>query len=271
MKELQKKVTQKWGRRMLKIAVCDDEGSDREKVCELIRQFGRKDTREFDIQQFESGEQFLGSDYEPDILFLDIVMYEKDGIQTGAEMKRRHPDALIIYTTNFNEQMSTAFNHIHAFGYLVKPISEDDLFRILTDAVQQAVNREKGCCVTFLTENNTIAELPVKDILYFEYLSRKIRIVTWDGTYLCASEKIGRIAEKMKPYGFIMSHQSFVVNLYQVESIDRQMLVMKNGERVYLAQKRASSVRKQLMQLAEESLNKTQRVRRQASRKGDTA
>lgn len=240
---------------MLKIAVCDDEESDREKVCDLIRQFGQMYAREFDIQQFESGEQFLRSGYEPDILFLDIVMCEKDGIQTGAEMKKRYSDTLIIYITNFSEQMSIAVNHIHAYGYLVKPVTEDGLFHILTDAVQWAADRKGGRCVTFLTENNTIVELPARDIMYFEYISRKIKIVMKDERQLFISEKIGEIERKMKPYGFAMSHQSFVVNLYQVQCIEGQMLVMKSGERVYLAQKRASTVRKQMMWLAEDSLN----------------
>ena len=60
----------------------------------------------------------------------------------------------------------------------------------------------------------------------------------------------------MKPYGFAMSHQSFVVNLYYVDKISNQMLIMKNGDKVYLAQKRASALRKQLMQIAKESINR---------------
>lgn len=245
---------------MLKIAVCDDEGSDREKVCDLIRQFGRGYAREFDIQQFESGEQFLRSGYEPDILFLDVVMYEKDGIQTGTEMKKRYPDAITIYITNFSEHMSDAVNRIHAYGYLKKPVTEEGLFPVLTDAVQRMAESKRKRHVTFLTENHTVLELQAKEIFYFEYINRKIKIVARDGTHLCAPEKIGGIAKRMKPYGFAMSHQSFVVNLYQVELIEGQMLVMKNGDKVYLAQKRASAVRRQLMQLAGEALGEGQRM-----------
>ena len=51
-----------------------------------------------------------------------------------------------------------------------------------------------------------------------------------------------------------MSHQSFVVNLYYVDKITSQTLIMKNGDTVYLAQKRASAVRKKLMQLVKETI-----------------
>ena len=145
--------------------MCNDEGNDRERICELIRQFGQVYSKEFDIQQFASGEQFLGSRYVPDILLLDIIMYEKDGIQTGVEMKKHYPNAIIIYITNISEKISTAINQVHSYGYLVKPVTEEKLLHILTDAVRQATAMKREHYVTFLSENNTIVELSVKDII----------------------------------------------------------------------------------------------------------
>jgi len=99
--------------------------------------------------------------------------------------------------------------------------------------------------VVFMTENHTLIQLRNRDILYFEYCNRKIKIVTTKENYICINEKIGNIAEKMRRYGFVMPHQSFVVNPYQVERITTQSLIMKNGDEVYLAQKRASAIRKE--------------------------
>ena len=108
--------------------------------------------------------------------------------------------------------------------------------------------------VTFMTENHTLIQLRSRDIIYFEYLKRKIIIVTVNGKYICINEKIGDVAEKMRRYGFIMPHQSFVVNPYQVERITTQSLIMKNGDKVYLAQKRASAIRKELRSQSEKIL-----------------
>ena len=99
---------------------------------------------------------------------------------------------------------------------------------------------------TFLSENHTLICLRCRDIYYFEYINRKIRIVTVEKEYVCIHEKISDIAKKMKPYGFAMCHQSFVVNLYEVDRIRTQELIMKNGDSVYLAQKRAAAIRKEL-------------------------
>ena len=105
---------------------------------------------------------------------------------------------------------------------------------------------EMQCVVTYLLKDYSLVRLKCRDILYFEYFDRKIRIVTHDSDYICINEQIGDIARRMKPYGFSMCHQSFVVNLYAIAGIGRQELMMKNGDTVYLAQKRASTIRKEL-------------------------
>ncbi len=239
---------------MIKIAVCDDEKKDREKVCELIQEQGRHYSIEYELRLFESGEQFLESGFLPDILFLDIIMDKRDGIDIGNQLKMLQMETMIVYITNLSEKISAALNRVHAYGYLVKPVRKKDLFQIMSDAVRKISQNKKSQYETFLSEKNTIIKLLVQDIYYFEYCSRKIKIVARDNTYLCVTEKINAIAERMKPYGFAMCHQSFVVNLYQVELIEGQMLLLKNGEKIYLAQKRASGIRKQLMQIARNTM-----------------
>lgn len=239
---------------MIKIAICDDDRRDIQPLFELIHEHENCYNKHYDIRMFESGERYLESGYIADILFLDIVMNRKDGIQIGEEIKEKRKDAIIIYTSNLSEKIMVAFNKVHSFGFLVKPVCKEELFQILSDAIAQVENRKKKdkVIVTFPSEDNTLIKLAVDSILYFEYRNRKVRIVTKERVYLCKM-KINDIAEKMQKYHFMMSHRSFVVNLYGVERFAEQALVMKNGDTVCLSQKRASAVRKQLMQLASEA------------------
>lgn len=108
--------------------------------------------------------------------------------------------------------------------------------------------------VTFLTEQHKMIHLCCKDIYYFEYLKRKVKIVTVEREYICINEKIGDIAKRMKQFGFVMCHQSFVVNLNEIVEIHSQELVMSNGDHVYLAQKRAAAIRKELRSQREKIL-----------------
>lgn len=237
---------------MIKIAICDDEQKDREKLHGFISDFSGIALKDAWIKEFESGEQLLDSGFGPDILFLDIVMKEKDGIQAGEEIRCHNPDVLIMYTTNLREKISIAINKIHAFGYLEKPIARENVYTLLSDALNCLKQNDGAGKVIFLSENKSIIELSPLDIYYFEYFQRKIKIVTKNQNYIC-KEKINEIADKMKPHGFEMCHQSFVVNLYEVEKIVPPNLIMKNGTLVYLAQKRQSAIRKMIMQIARES------------------
>lgn len=235
---------------MIKIAVCDDEKNDRERLYKLLLLYAEKDAEDYDIQLFASGEELLKSRMIPDILFLDIIMEEKNGIQVGREMKNHQWNVMIIYVTNLSEKMAVAFNQIHSFGYLVKPIAEQELFQMMSDATLQMKHALKTDIVTFLSEDRTIIQLSASDIYYFEYINKKIKIVAKDGVYICMKDRMKDVENKMLEYGFAMSHRSFVVNLYHVDKILSQSLVIKNGDVVDLAQKRASDFRKQLIEIA---------------------
>ena len=237
---------------MMKIAICDDEQKDRKRLYDIITQTIGINLGETDIESFVSGEELLASGFNPDILFLDIIMNEMDGIQTGDKIKENNPNAIIIYITNLKEKISIAVNRIHAFGFLEKPILRENVFTLLTDAVNYFKKNVKKDTVTFLSGNNSIVELEPSDIYYFEYSQRRVKIMTSRENYLC-KDKISEIARKMEPYGFAMCHQSFVVNLYEVERIVPPDLIMKNNDRVHLAQKRQAAIRKMIRQIAQKS------------------
>ncbi len=234
---------------MLKIAICDDDQKDMSVIKMYIEEYTRKKPFDYTLKMFESGEQLLESEYVPNVLFLDIYMDKKDGIQIGSEIQKSKDNIIIIYTTNLKEKMIEAFNQIHSFGFLIKPIHKEEFFNMLEDVLVKASDKEYIHTVSFVTDNNTYIQLPVMDIFYFEYSDRRIRIVARDREDVYIKDKIKSVANKMRGYGFTMSHQSFVVNLYHIAKVTNQELLMKNGDKVYLSQKRTSTVRKEIMQL----------------------
>lgn len=241
---------------MIKIAICDDEEKDREKIQEFVEEYMRESREEFELKRFESGEQFLSSGFVPDILFLDIIMDQKDGIQVGTELKRLSRNVLIVYITNAGGKAMQAFNQIHSFGFLNKPVEKIMVFRMMADAIERLEKEQSADTdmVAFLSEKGTIINLHIMDIYYFEYNNRRVKIITRDNIYICR-EKINDIADRMECYGFAMSHQSFVVNLHYVDKISGSMLIMRNGTQVYLAQKRTAALRKQLMMTARKAIH----------------
>ena len=63
---------------------------------------------------------------EPDIAFLDINMRGINGIGLAEKITAIHHDCKIVFCTGYEEYAVTAFR-IHASGYLLKPISAEDV------------------------------------------------------------------------------------------------------------------------------------------------
>lgn len=61
----------------MQIAICDDE----REIRELLRDKVRKAYPEAEIYAYETGENFLAAGRHPDILFLDIQMQGRDGME----------------------------------------------------------------------------------------------------------------------------------------------------------------------------------------------
>lgn len=66
-----------------------------------------------------------------DVAFLDIELGSVSGIVLAKQLKDIQPDAHIIFVTSYERYAVQAFQ-MHANGYLMKPVSAEDILRELT-------------------------------------------------------------------------------------------------------------------------------------------
>ena len=104
----------------MKIAICDDEAAITEWMAEKIKTIYKN----AEICCYLSGEELLDSQEKIDILFLDIQMDGKDGMDTARQLRKNGADTMIIFVTALEEYVFQAFD-VGAFHYLVKPFSEE--------------------------------------------------------------------------------------------------------------------------------------------------
>lgn len=227
---------------MIQIAICDDETAILEMMQHYLQEFNRKYELDLQIHSYTDGKNLLSSREKYDIIFLDIGFAEENGIQVGQEIRKMDKRVKIIYMTAFSDYMKDAFQ-VHAFDYIVKPVSEEKIHQILLEAITYG-NLNAVNSMTFRSKNGLIT-LKVEEILYFEYYNRSVLVYDCnDRVFELPGEKISNVAEKMKPYHFEVSHKSFVVNMYQIKSIKGYCINMNRGKMVPLSQLYSKSFRK---------------------------
>ena len=72
---------------------------------------------------------------KPDVVLMDLVMPEMDGVTATREIKVRYPDVKVLVLTSFvNDAQLTPALQAGASGYLLKDIAADDLMKAIRAA-----------------------------------------------------------------------------------------------------------------------------------------
>ena len=87
-----------------------------------------------------------------DVAFLDINMRGMGGLALAEKILSAHPNCKIVFCTGYEEYAIPAFK-LHASGYLMKPISAEDV-QAEIDNIKGARQKEKlltvQCCLQHL-------------------------------------------------------------------------------------------------------------------------
>ena len=124
----------------MKIIAVDDEKIALQGLVASIQ----KATPNADIHGFRlAGEAIAHMESDPcDVAFLDIEMKGMNGVEVAEKLKSINPDVNIIFATGFGAYRDAAFD-LHASGYLIKPITEENVKREL-DNLRRPVKETKS-------------------------------------------------------------------------------------------------------------------------------
>lgn len=224
---------------MLKIAVCDDDRQMLGKMQQYLKDFDKL----FRICLYSSGEALLNSGETYNFIFLDIDMRGISGIDTARMLRKKDRKAKIIYVTAYEDFRDYAFS-VHAFAYLVKPVSKEQIQEILREALEYTETEDMGPSLCFHTTDGLL-DIYIRDIYYFEYQNRQLKMATVSGD-VWIPDSIHHMAQKMESYDFLMPHKSFIVNLFHIRNLKGYDIFMTDGSIVPLSQKKSADFRKRL-------------------------
>lgn len=219
---------------MLWIAVCDDDVMECSRIVKKIRGILAEMKVSCTIRQFYSGRELLQSTEAFDIIFLDIIMGDMDGMKTAQTIRERAYDKILVFITSSREYVYDAYE-VEAFQYLLKPVEEEKLRRVLQKAVRKTESRSQDFII--ISRERQKRKLFLDNIYYFEIRGRLIDVHGADGVFSYYGQ-IGVLEKDLKGKGFFRCHKSYLVNLKYVDGYNRQEIVLENRERLVIAKRR---------------------------------
>lgn len=228
----------------MNIAVVDDKQVIRKQIYNYIK----KQSPESCVEAFATGEGLLAAGRFFDIVFLDIQMEGKNGIETARELRKNSRpesdlaqkpsvaggDPIIIFITGLREYVFDAFD-VSAFHYLVKPIEEQKFTEVFRRAILEAEKRKmQGQQQIFLKSKGQL--LDQNSILYLESRGKKVAIHTLKEIieiYAVLGELEGQLSDS-----FYRCHRGYIVNMAYITEFDLDSITLNNGEQIYLTRKK---------------------------------
>ena len=220
------------GKKLLRIAVCDDEPLAMEYIVTHLQQWADFNDCILRILTFSNAEQFLFTyevDKDLDILFLDIQMGKMNGVELAHRIREKDERIQIVFITALTDYIAEG-SELSALHYLVKPVSKDKLYAVMDRAVQ---NSSKTDSYVLLTVDQTVLRVPVNSIMFAETFAHYIVITTKNGTYQ-VRENASSLSEKLGD-DFIRPHRSYLVNLRYIHSISRTEILLDDKTSIPLS------------------------------------
>ena len=160
----------------MRIAICDDEKS----VGQILEEKVKKLLPDAVVETYLSGDALISSGCKPDILFLDIQMPGKDGMEIARIVRRNNKDMILIFVTAVEEYVFQAFD-VGAFHYLVKPFSDakfEEVVKRAIKTIEDHSSNEADEKYMMIQSAGSHRKVFLRDIVYAEVFNRTVMIHT---------------------------------------------------------------------------------------------
>lgn len=232
----------------LHIALCDDEASDRREITGLAREILEGEGLAGRFSAFERGTDLLAAIRKGvrfQILLLDVMMDELDGMELAAALRALGDNTAIIFISS-NKEMAMRGYEVEAVRYLGKPVDPERLREALLFCCRTRLEQKE---ILLPTASGQSRILP-SDLIYAETWERGVRLTLTDGRKEIGI-KISDLAAMLPERQFVFCHRTILVNLAFVQSIRYCELELKSGTTLPVSKYRQTELRKNFMRYLE--------------------
>ena len=202
----------------MKVAICDDDKEYRYKLKRQIYSFFELLCIEGNVFEYDSGSKLLGDICHKnfDLIILDIVMVDEDGISIAREIRNMDKYVCIVFLTNYEKYAIKGYG-LNIYRYLIKCEDESNIKDIIYE-----LYLEKKENTIVLKMQKEIVNFDLNSIFFFEVNNRTITVhYEFSKEYRIKKfyGKLDEIEQQLKGEAFYRSHRSYIVNLRKIRKI----------------------------------------------------
>ena len=237
----------------MKIIVCDDDPASLDQINSLLLAYGKEKEMRMAIHTYLSAAQVqevfaAGELKNTDLILLDIMMKDKNGIELAEEIRSKNKDVPIVFVTSSTEFALKAY-HVQAVRYLLKPLNKEAIYEMLDFVIAHLLIKKDK-----LFEINTkkrCVNINYSEIVYVENVARRMWVTLKNGK-VYQSVGIRDSFEKqvgclLQEENFIQPHKSYVANLDYVSSYTTSILHMDNDSDIPISRRNSLEVKQRYL------------------------
>ena len=216
----------------MKLAICDNENADLLHIKKLVLEYS-KNNYFFDIYTYQDYNKLLEE-------IIDFKLHNsrcpfrrsKQVFKLAKQIHDINKDIKIIFCS-INPEYSIEAFEVNAFRYLVKPIDKQKLFEYL-DEIRK---NEKESQIDLLDYQRKKCTFNILDICYIDMNGRLSTIHFKNKFTITVRKTMKDWILLLNNYNFHLTHKGVLVNLKYVSLIEKEIVILKNGDSVYLSRK----------------------------------
>lgn len=231
--------------RPFQIAVCDDDETDREQIERMTQEACLLEQINAKIVCFASAETLLNTcrkSTDFDLLLLDVMMPERDGIALAKLLRENGKENAIVFISGNREKALQGYE-VNASRYLAKPLRLEKL----QEAVRFCYENRRQRSELLLPAEDGIRTVKPEEIYYIEIVGRRSRI-RQEKSVWNAKISMDSLEEALDGCGFVRCHKSYLVNCGYVKSFRSSSMELMDGSVIPVSKYRIREVRKQFFE-----------------------
>lgn len=230
----------------IRAVIVEDSRLARNELKELLKKYDDI-TLVGEAENVDEGYELIQAE-NPDLLFLDINMPEKDGFEL-LEMLDEVP--MTIFTTAFDEYAIKSFEY-NTLDYLLKPVNEKR-FAMALEKVRAKIETSKrdsdktkklteGSQI-FIKDGESCWLVKIGDISLFEIVGNYTRVF-FDDKKPLLYKSLNQVEEKLPEDTFFRANRQQIVNTNFIENVvpwfnGKLKLTLRNGEEVEVSRRQS--------------------------------